>query len=60
MTKETEKWLSSVLITIIIAIICLKVGHEQGMITQESYYQKEAIDRGYANYNPTNGVWQWK
>ena len=22
--------------------------------------QKEAVKRGHAIYNPTNGIWQWK
>ena len=22
--------------------------------------REEAIELGYANYNPTNGIWQWK
>lgn len=27
---------------------------------QIQYLKKEAITHGYAEYNPTNGVWQWK
>jgi hypothetical protein len=23
-------------------------------------FRKEAIERGFAEYNPTNGTWQWK
>ena len=22
--------------------------------------RREAIERGFAEYNPTNGIWQWK
>jgi hypothetical protein len=27
---------------------------------ERKYLQKQAIELNYANYNPTNGVWQWK
>ena len=27
---------------------------------ENSMRQKEAVERGLAEYNPTNGNWQWK
>jgi hypothetical protein len=59
MTNDTEKWLSAVLFGLIIALICLWMGIERGRIIMENQYQKEAIERGFASYNSTNGVWQW-
>lgn len=31
-----------------------------GAIFDQSNLKKEAIDRGFAEYNATNGNWQWK
>lgn len=27
---------------------------------QRETLKREAVERGHAHYNPTNGVWQWK
>ena len=27
---------------------------------KRNQFQREAIERGCAEYNPTNGEWQWK
>lgn len=40
--------------------ICLFAGLSMGQEIEKMNFQKEAVDRGYAIYNPTNGVWQWK
>lgn len=40
--------------------ICLFAGLSMGQDIAKMNFQKEAIDRGYAFHNPTNGVWQWK
>ena len=31
-----------------------------GESNAELVYKKQAIERGFAEYNTTNGVWQWK
>lgn len=33
-------------------------GHDDNK--KSNRLQTEAVSRGYAYYNPTNGVWQWK
>lgn len=32
----------------------------QNLQSRCSYLEKSAVELGYANHNPTNGVWQWK
>lgn len=31
-----------------------------GAELERAGFQKEAVKQGYAEYNPTNGVWHWK
>lgn len=38
----------------------LVVGVLLGIVITKHVYRQEAIDRGFAIYNPTNGIWQWK
>lgn len=40
--------------------ICLFAGVSIGIEIAKDHFKKEAVDRGYAVYNPTNGIWQWK
>jgi hypothetical protein len=42
--------------------LCVGVIIGMGLISEtlESKYQTEAVQRGFAHYNATNGVWQWK
>lgn len=57
--ETLEPMIVSVVICLII-IACCKVGKDVGSDRMEKKYQKELVNRGYAIYNPTNGVWQWK
>jgi hypothetical protein len=45
-------------------VLALVVGFLCGIIfggnMAEHSYQTDAIEKGYACYNSTNGVWQWK
>jgi len=45
-------------------VLALFVGFIAGAISGANIiqhsYQTAAIERGYACYNSTNGVWQWK
>ena len=47
-------------ITIIIAILCLVLGGFCGAEIRDSRWETQTISRGYAEYNQTNGVFQWK
>lgn len=31
-----------------------------GAELERAGFKKEAVKQGYAEYNPTNGVWHWK
>ena len=42
------------------AIVGLAIGIMIGAIIEEKIYQKKAISLNYAEYNKTNGNWQWK
>lgn len=58
------KDLIELIVAIIACLLCfifgINAGHGDGAAAAEKRFQKEAIARGYASYNPTNGVWQWK
>lgn len=46
----------------IVLIVCVAfvIGFIGGFSIAEGRYQSDAIQRGFAQYNPTNGVWMWK
>lgn len=48
----------------IIALGALVAAFLIGVVTSGMFFekatQKEAIALGFAHYNPTNGVWEWK
>ena len=50
--------------TLIITFICIigivAVIVSRANIQENRNLKTQAIERGYAIYNPTNGVWQWK
>jgi len=46
-------------VSFFISIFCL-IGFMFGRDTKEGEYQKVAISKGYAQYNPTNGIFEWK
>jgi len=48
------------LVALVFVIIMSIVGLIFGVYIGGSHMQREAVDRGYAQYNPTNAVWQWK
>ena len=41
-------------------VLLLGAGFLTGFRVAASRYETEALEHGYAQYNPTNGVWQWK
>lgn len=43
-----------------LAVVFLAMGLLIGANIAADSLHKEAIQRGYAIHNPTNGVWQWK
>ena len=62
MTIITEKYIETFTLTFVVlflCLICLLVGSKRGTYVTESRFQKEAVEKGFAHYNPTNGNWQW-
>ena len=48
------------LVVIAIVILSFFAGRWSGSSDTESHYRKEAVDRGYAEYNSKTGIWEWK
>ncbi len=47
--------------TVLLAIIAMICCYEWTVWQDTTKrFQREAIERGFAEYNSTNGVWQWK
>jgi predicted transporter len=47
-------------LVIAIVFLILAVGVEIGIRIGRHEVRKEAVQMGYAEYNPTNAVWHWK
>ena len=45
---------------IFILIVGLSLGWFIGLDSASEHYRKQAVDRGHAEYNPTNGGFRWK
>lgn len=45
---------------ILLAILMFLLGIVAGSVITQIVYQEEAINRGFAIYNPTNATFQWK
>ncbi len=45
---------------ITIGFIVLLIGFSNHLCDELEKVQQEAVQRGCAEYNPTNGVWHWK
>jgi len=43
-----------------IVMVVVFIGAWVGAATSEAYYKKQAIERGYAQYNTETGDWEWK
>lgn len=47
----------------VLAAFCLLVGIvggcTAGMNLDERHYQRQAVERGYAQHDPKSGQWQW-
>jgi len=43
-----------------ILLLIFVAGGLVGISFTEDYYKRDIIKHGYAEYNSTNGVWQWK
>ena len=52
--------ISIITIFIFFILIIENFKYKQQIVNIEKKYQKEAIERGFAEYNSTNGIWQWK
>ncbi len=50
----------SVLILCLLVWVCFRFGYISGKSIMKKQFHRELVDKGYAIYNPTNGVWQWK
>lgn len=44
----------------ILCVIALVIGVIWGDGRTEARWQKEVIEKGFAEYNQTTGEWQWK
>jgi len=51
--KDEGFWVGLVL------IVGLSIGIAAGYCGTKRMYHKQAIERGYAEYNKTTGCWQW-
>jgi len=52
--------ISIITIFIFFPLIIENFKYKQKIVNIEKKYQKEAIEKGFAEYNSTNGIWQWK
>lgn len=41
-------------------VVCIGLGLLIGNFYTGKVFQKQAIERGYAQYCPANGAWAWK
>jgi hypothetical protein len=48
------------LLRVILVLGCLILGFLIGLGVGKTKYQNIAIERGYAQYNGTNGAFEWK
>ena len=51
-------------LTLVVVLVLLSgavcIGTLLGEDSKTKEFQKELVTRGFAEYNSTNGVWQWK
>ena len=47
-------------ITLLLIVVLLILGMAIGNMFTDVAWEKEAIKKGYAEYNQTTGAWQWK
>lgn len=40
--------------------IIIDMGHSNRQNQIRSTFQKEAIEKGFARYNPQTGIWEWR
>jgi len=45
---------------LLLAISWMTVNQREEYKLERDLIRKEAIERGYAHYNPTNAIWEWK
>lgn len=45
---------------VLCVLVGIVIGFDLGGCTMKNAYQKELINRGYAQYNQTSGSWEWK
>ena len=41
-------------------VFAIFLSRKSGEYLSDEKWKKELIGRGFAEHNPTNGVWQWK
>lgn len=44
----------------VLVILCFFVGVVAGANSEEDQYQKQAIEKGFAEYDSVTGEWKWK
>ena len=55
-----EAIILAVVCILLFAISCMALSQRDEYKRERDLLRKEAIDRGCAQYNPTNAIWQWK
>ncbi len=63
MSATTLNMISAVVVAIMavsMAGACVTIGCVNGHDIEKHRFQREAIERGVAEYNATTGEWQWK
>jgi hypothetical protein len=46
--------------TILFLIAIASIGFAAGVEVASTYYEKEAVKKGFAEYGSTTGKWRWK
>lgn len=57
---DDNGWSGEVAAAIFFIVLSGVLGFGAGSCSQLNHWQKEAIERGLAEYNKTTGIWQWK
>lgn len=58
--SNMENGLMMIVTAFALIIIAFMLGMDVGGNREKSIIKKDAIIQGYAEYNSTNGIWQWK
>ena len=59
--KDEEIWeIWGFILLFILACFVFFVGYMVAAKNEDNRWKSKCVERGYAEYNSTNGVWQWK